>query len=196
MRSLHILFFFFFNDTATTEIYTLSLHDALPIYHERHPVRAGVGRLRDARDLQHDAAAGAHLRERRDRAGAVLHGGRGRRVRGQLQGQEGQVPGADGHHAAEALEPSAVMAMVTAARIRMSGTHPSSVAGTAICTKSITKSNAPTSSPSSTVCWSPRPSWASRLPVTSATAPCPAASSTAATRSLTSVWTTQDRPGL
>src|SRR2546430_15757388 len=26
------LFFFFFNDTATTEIYTLSLHDALPIY--------------------------------------------------------------------------------------------------------------------------------------------------------------------
>src|SRR5258708_18827755 len=27
----HILFFFFFNDTATTEIYTLSLHDALPI---------------------------------------------------------------------------------------------------------------------------------------------------------------------
>src|SRR5256885_11928565 len=31
--SSHLLisFFFFFNDTATTEIYTLSLHDALPI---------------------------------------------------------------------------------------------------------------------------------------------------------------------
>src|SRR2546430_11219996 len=29
--ALGILFFFFFNDTATTEIYTLSLHDALPI---------------------------------------------------------------------------------------------------------------------------------------------------------------------
>src|SRR5258708_28717368 len=28
---LLFLFFFFFNDTATTEIYTLSLHDALPI---------------------------------------------------------------------------------------------------------------------------------------------------------------------
>src|SRR5258708_37317826 len=27
-----ISFFFFFNDTATTEIYTLSLHDALPIW--------------------------------------------------------------------------------------------------------------------------------------------------------------------
>jgi len=26
-----LIFFFFFNDTATTEIYTLSLHDALPI---------------------------------------------------------------------------------------------------------------------------------------------------------------------
>src|ERR1039457_3815905 len=26
------MLFFFFNDTATTEIYTLSLHDALPIY--------------------------------------------------------------------------------------------------------------------------------------------------------------------
>src|SRR5713101_2051408 len=27
-----LLLYFFFNDTATTEIYTLSLHDALPIY--------------------------------------------------------------------------------------------------------------------------------------------------------------------
>src|SRR2546429_6488807 len=27
-----IFFLFFFNDTATTEIYTLSLHDSLPIY--------------------------------------------------------------------------------------------------------------------------------------------------------------------
>src|SRR3712207_9461991 len=27
----HTILFFFFNDTATTEIYTLSLHDALPI---------------------------------------------------------------------------------------------------------------------------------------------------------------------
>src|SRR5258708_30661558 len=29
---MNATFFFFFNDTATTEIYTLSLHDALPIY--------------------------------------------------------------------------------------------------------------------------------------------------------------------
>src|SRR2546430_13665851 len=38
--------FFFFNDTATTEIYTLSLHDALPIYARvlfggRHALRDG-----------------------------------------------------------------------------------------------------------------------------------------------------------
>src|SRR2546429_9371065 len=32
MPDLISLFFFFFNDTATTEIYTLSLHDALPIF--------------------------------------------------------------------------------------------------------------------------------------------------------------------
>src|SRR2546430_15498106 len=32
---------FFFNDTATTEIYTLSLHDALPIF--RQPGRAVLG---------------------------------------------------------------------------------------------------------------------------------------------------------
>src|SRR4051795_13778200 len=35
-------FFFFFNDTATTEIYTLSLHDALPICSWRH-AQAGPG---------------------------------------------------------------------------------------------------------------------------------------------------------
>src|SRR5256885_2393506 len=33
-------FFFFFNDTATTEIYTLSLHDALPISRAAHRVAA------------------------------------------------------------------------------------------------------------------------------------------------------------
>ena len=34
---LRILLFFFFNDTATTEIYTLSLHDALPISQKTGP---------------------------------------------------------------------------------------------------------------------------------------------------------------
>src|SRR3712207_9248940 len=31
-----LFLFFFFNDTATTEIYTLSLHDALPIFQQVH----------------------------------------------------------------------------------------------------------------------------------------------------------------
>src|SRR3989442_9593296 len=42
--------FFFFNDTATTEIYTLSLHDALPIYHPR----SRLGALRQQRLLRRD----------------------------------------------------------------------------------------------------------------------------------------------
>src|SRR5438105_9917065 len=37
-----VLFFFFFNDTATTEIYTLSLHDALPISASVVPSRPAV----------------------------------------------------------------------------------------------------------------------------------------------------------
>src|SRR5258708_16444124 len=60
---------FFFNDTATTEIYTLSLHDALPIYAfhavgiqvDDHlvphvePFRMMVHGLRDERDARHVA---------------------------------------------------------------------------------------------------------------------------------------------
>src|SRR2546430_7376462 len=57
-------FFFFFNDTATTEIYTLSLHDALPIYRGKLSSRAGAlrgrsGRLADAaRQRQRAAGSG------------------------------------------------------------------------------------------------------------------------------------------
>src|SRR6266705_179375 len=39
-------FFFFFNDPATTEIYTLSLHDALPISTVRAPARSAMKRCR------------------------------------------------------------------------------------------------------------------------------------------------------
>src|SRR5271167_5261478 len=47
-------YFFFFNDTATTEIYTLSLHDALPIFvslsharaAEKHPSQSLLPRVR------------------------------------------------------------------------------------------------------------------------------------------------------
>src|SRR3712207_8065043 len=36
---------FFFNDTATTEIYTLSLHDALPILAAANSKRCGIGQV-------------------------------------------------------------------------------------------------------------------------------------------------------
>src|SRR3712207_8203140 len=54
---LDILYFFFFNDTATTEIYTLSLHDALPILYGddrcRHRWR-GDDRRRSRRGARRD----------------------------------------------------------------------------------------------------------------------------------------------
>src|SRR5690348_18141466 len=37
------LFTFFFTDTATTEIYTLSLHDALPILQRHQPFQGAAG---------------------------------------------------------------------------------------------------------------------------------------------------------
>src|SRR2546427_3905746 len=46
-------FFFFFNDTATTEIYTLSLHDALPICRPRHAGARAAHRRRGARHPAH-----------------------------------------------------------------------------------------------------------------------------------------------
>src|SRR2546427_8818312 len=47
---MQLFFFFFFNDTATTEIYTLSLHDALPICDgARGTVRAAREGLRVGR---------------------------------------------------------------------------------------------------------------------------------------------------
>src|SRR3712207_8446865 len=50
---VYVLFFFFFNDTATTEIYTLSLHDALPIFGYVVPRPEAVAqRPLSARDLR------------------------------------------------------------------------------------------------------------------------------------------------
>src|SRR3712207_7700550 len=40
----YIVSYFFFNDTATTEIYTLSLHDALPIFDDAGGRRSGARR--------------------------------------------------------------------------------------------------------------------------------------------------------
>src|SRR5215475_14102301 len=68
LLNIKCLFFFFFNDTATTEIYTLSLHDALPI-------PAGRPHLRGATWLAPfgiDEAAIEHVRpDRRDRGRTI-----------------------------------------------------------------------------------------------------------------------------
>src|SRR2546430_11109051 len=46
LSTLPVFIFFFFNDTATTEIYTLSLHDALPIWpHGARPRRGARRRV-------------------------------------------------------------------------------------------------------------------------------------------------------
>src|SRR5215475_12945195 len=66
--------FFFFNDTATTEIYTLSLHDALPIWRRRRvlPPEAGTrasGLCRGAvRAVPERALDGVRARRQRGRA--------------------------------------------------------------------------------------------------------------------------------
>src|SRR5438094_7228690 len=45
---------FFFNDTTTTEIYTLSLHDALPIYQHRHTTDQVVPEITDVQGPKKD----------------------------------------------------------------------------------------------------------------------------------------------
>src|SRR2546426_12805872 len=50
-------FFFFFNDTATTEIYTLSLHDALPISLRPERLRPREGSVRRGARRRRGAAA-------------------------------------------------------------------------------------------------------------------------------------------
>src|SRR4028119_1606868 len=62
MVGLVLLFscFFFFNDTATTEIYTLSLHDALPISVDPlEPINRGVYQFNDALDRAIDRKSGS-----------------------------------------------------------------------------------------------------------------------------------------
>src|SRR5687767_15933095 len=59
-------FFFFFNDTATTEIYTLSLHDALPIYLHVRRLVGGHLLLRRGEGFRQGHPAGDAVRPRRD----------------------------------------------------------------------------------------------------------------------------------
>src|SRR2546423_11079528 len=76
-------YFFFFNDTATTEIYTLSLHDALPISTARQARQRGLHCLASAaaRELEVDcggvtASDSAGLAVLLDWLGAMKRAGR------------------------------------------------------------------------------------------------------------------------
>src|SRR5436190_18399744 len=67
-----LFFSFFFNDTATTEIYTLSLHDALPIFGNQvdppgteesgrlHRLCANRVKIRDGRSEEHTSELQSH----------------------------------------------------------------------------------------------------------------------------------------
>src|SRR3712207_7792546 len=72
MQGVSFMFYFFFNDTATTEIYTLSLHDALPISLDlagqwparlAHRARLRSGR-RGHRPADHGGLPGHRARDR------------------------------------------------------------------------------------------------------------------------------------
>src|SRR5580704_11029602 len=112
MRSPSRPSFFFFNDTATTEIYTLSLHDALPIFasDRRRPAGPGleskvllVGRRairdggRDAVDRETSLAAAGRVVGQLGRAAADLEvvvsiaDGRVARQRGRVGGNTESV---------------------------------------------------------------------------------------------------------
>src|SRR5687768_18039602 len=68
---------FFFNDTATTEIYTLSLHDALPIWRPRRPLPVGRERSPAARFLRRRDRERPPLRPCQDRKSTRLNSSHG-----------------------------------------------------------------------------------------------------------------------
>src|SRR5260370_25581324 len=72
---LRMFFFFFFNDTATTEIYTLSLHDALPISSPRATRSSWTGptRCRSARAWSPPRGASGRPRAGSARPAARAH---------------------------------------------------------------------------------------------------------------------------
>src|SRR6202044_4284430 len=66
-----LLPFFFFNDTATTEIYTLSLHDALPIWDTSRNSLLPSGRTSSGGRWPADARSEEHTSELQSRENLV-----------------------------------------------------------------------------------------------------------------------------
>src|SRR3712207_7155424 len=81
--------FFFFNDTATTEIYTLSLHDALPILHAVPP-GAPLRRVsrRAGRGLVHPRRAEGVVPPRRGAGVGLAGAGRSEEHTSELQSRQ------------------------------------------------------------------------------------------------------------
>src|SRR2546430_9608781 len=96
-------FFFFFNDTATTEIYTLSLHDALPISRDRDGSGDGGGARHVGR------GRGGPTRARGARRPRVGRGGRPARrvVVGAARGRTARHAPAHGRPAGRPVGPLA-----------------------------------------------------------------------------------------
>src|SRR5437764_10926430 len=69
-----LFFFFFFNDPATTEIYTLSLHDALPISNVADAMNGAVGDVAGERAIVTETFVVAPgLNDERDRKSTRLN---------------------------------------------------------------------------------------------------------------------------
>src|SRR5712675_2484908 len=66
--------FFFFNDTATTEIYTLSLHDALPIFDVDRDVEQVLAGPPSHHRRAEDIAVGPEQRDRKSTRLNSSHG--------------------------------------------------------------------------------------------------------------------------
>src|SRR3989449_9698218 len=130
VRIAHRFFFFFFNDTATTEIYTLSLHDALPISAADLPDH----RLGGADSARNAAAGAGPCARRRVRRGRDLRRGtcaeRPPRLRHGLDpdygdarllpraGGDWRVPGVDGRQGIRRLGlEDSVLAVADPARV-------------------------------------------------------------------------------
>src|SRR2546422_3893738 len=83
LRTCPSFFFFFFNDTATTEIYTLSLHDALPILlavvveAERYPRRRSTLLSEGGRCAEEQPAGLESRSAREDRKSTRLNSSHG-----------------------------------------------------------------------------------------------------------------------
>src|SRR2546427_7782393 len=71
----HRYLFFFFNDTATTEIYTLSLHDALPIFRRvgRPGILEGPRHTWQCREMEDDIDPGSRAAADVDRKSTRLN---------------------------------------------------------------------------------------------------------------------------